>query len=513
MPLKGSPLDGPFHLGELLDHGLANQPDAAAIETLDGPVSWRDLDERSRRLAASYQKLGVQKGDRIASLLENVPNLMLQHLACLRLGAVTVPLNYRYHQPDIDHALEVSGASLLVYANERDAEVKSCKRTGALPLGLFTETAKETGDRSFQTLAAGPLPEAPLSAVDPEAPFVIFFTSGSTGPAKGVTHTVSSMGWLVKSLAEVYRPEPKDLFLVVSSVAYIGGLCWALLYLMNGGRIALAKTRDGHTLLANIRAFQPIGSIMVPSALASLLDEPGLKPEDLTCFAFLGTAGDKASAPLAARAERLLGHPLQELYGMTETGAITAVEPGEYRPGAAGRVAPGCEVSLRDEAGNEVDIGEDGRLWLKSPSVMRGYWNRPDANAEVFQDGWFDTGDVLNADAEGFLYFRGRRKQIIVHDASNIAPQEVEAALEAHPAVAEAGVIGVHDEVHGEDVWAFVTLKDPSAPADPKDIIDHARKLIGYKAPERIIVLDEMPHTAVGKVNRTTLKAMAPDHG
>jgi acyl-CoA synthetase (AMP-forming)/AMP-acid ligase II len=181
--------------------------------------------------------------------------------------------------------------------------------------------------------------------------------------------------------------------------------------------------------------------------------------------------------------------------------------------GSIGLPSPGFAFSIRDERGEETPTGAEGRLWVNTPTHTAGYWNDAEASAEVFRDGWLDTGDVMKADGDGYLWFCGRQKQIIVHDGSNIAPQEVEDALLAHPAVESAGVIGIHDLAHGENVRAYVELK-PGAPR-PKalELIQFAKARVGYKAPEEIVFLETMPFNATGKVDRAALKNLAAgDH-
>ena len=168
-------------------------------------------------------------------------------------------------------------------------------------------------------------------------------------------------------------------------------------------------------------------------------------------------------------------------------------------------------MSIRDEDGKELPVGEQGRLWVKSPCSMIGYWNRPDATAETIKDGWLDTGDVMKADGDGYLWFCGRKKEIIVHDGSNICPQEVEEALLEHDAVASAGVVGIHDPVHGENVRAYITIKEGATQPTSQELIRFARARVGYKAPEEIVVLDDMPLNATGKVDRVALKRMAQE--
>ena len=159
-----------------------------------------------------------------------------------------------------------------------------------------------------------------------------------------------------------------------------------------------------------------------------------------------------------------------------------------------------------------MPVGSDGRLWVKTPAAMVGYWDDATATEAAFSDGWLDSGDVMRVDDEGYFHFCGRRKQIIVHDGSNISPQEIESILLEHPSVESAGVIGIHDLVHGENVRAYITVRSGAERPTSQELIRFARSKVGYKAPEEVIVLDEMPRTATGKTDRTGLKRMAEAH-
>ena len=236
----------------------------------------------------------------------------------------------------------------------------------------------------------------------------------------------------------------------------------------------------------------------------------GATREDFRSLRLCISGGDKVSGELEREFTALAGFEIDETYGMTEIGIATMNPPsGPNRIGSIGRLAPGFAASIRDDQGREVPAGTEGRMWIKSPCNMVGYWNRPDATAETIVDGWLDTGDVVSIDADGYVWFRGRKKQIIIHDGSNICPQEVEESLLEHEAVESAGVIGVHDLVHGENVRAYITWRPNVARPTMTDLIQFSRARVGYKAPDEIIVLDQMPINATGKVDRVALKQLA----
>lgn len=208
----------------------------------------------------------------------------------------------------------------------------------------------------------------------------------------------------------------------------------------------------------------------------------------------------------------LTGHPIDEGYGSSEMGIATLNPPsGLIKIGSIGIPTPGFVLSLKGDKGNEVRAGVDGNAWARTNSIMAGYWENPDATDEVKVDGWFDTGDVLRADEEEYLQFRSRKKQIIVHDGSNICPEEVEEALLEHQGVELAGVVGIHDVMHGENVRACVTLKEGAPEPGIMDLIRFARDRVGYKAPEDIVILKEMPLNPTGKIDRVGLKRLAEE--
>jgi acyl-coenzyme A synthetase/AMP-(fatty) acid ligase len=235
-----------------------------------------------------------------------------------------------------------------------------------------------------------------------------------------------------------------------------------------------------------------------------------MQAEELGSLRLCRSAGDKVPAELQSEYTALVGHQISEGYGMTEVGFAALHPPAvSGRIGSIGLPSPGFVFSIRDEKGDEVPAGTQGRLWVKTRSRTAGYWNDTKASAEVLRGEWLDTGDVMKADQDGYLWFCGRQKQIIVHDGSNIAPQEVEDALLAHPAVESAGVIGIHDLAHGETVRAYVAVKQDVPAPKALELIQFARGRVGYKAPEEIVFLDTMPLNATGKVDRAKLKALA----
>ncbi len=519
MQIDGSTLEQPAPpLEELLRAGLAARPDEVALVSAERSLSWRELEAESARLAGGYRGLGLAPGDRLASLMPNRIDLVVHYLACFRAGLVATPLNYRYTFREIDHALEVSGARALLAHVERDEDVAQSRLAGELELGTIAyadgvQGGEEAGrPNDFATLLAhDPLPPEP--PLDPGEPAAIFFTSGSTGPAKGVTHSRESLRWMIASAAAAFELEEADAFLPGSSMSHIGSFLWALSMLSIGGRVVVARSTDSHELLPLLREHQPTVMAMIPAALLALVRDHDLQPGDLSCLRICRSGSDKVSTELLHEFAAAAGFPIVEGYGMTEVGLATLNPPsGVVKQGSIGPPIGGYSIALRGEDGGPIAGEEVGRIWIRTRSRMSGYWQAPEATAEVVIDEWLDSGDLARADEDGYLWFFGRKKQVIVHDGSNISPLEVEAALGEHPAIDLAGVVGIHDEVHGENVRAYVTLREGAERPSSADLIVFCRERVGYKAPEEILFLEQMPLNPTGKIDRVGLKRMAEDH-
>ena len=513
MPQAGPLLEAPIQLSKLLHGGLNDRPNDAALVSMEGVWSWSDLDQASGRIAAHYLGLGLEPGDRVASLMPNRTALFVHYLACFKAGLVLTPLNYRYTPPEIDHALTVSGARIILAHAEREADIAGSKAS-SLPLGVILYGDEASKGPSIEALLKAKAPEIALPEWGPEAPAAILFTSGSTGPAKGVTHAHASLGWMFASAALAFELTPHDILLPGSSCSHIGGFGFSFSALAAGARVVVARGLDHDEIGPLLRTTRPTLLSMLPTALLHLIREHDMTSADFSSLRLCRSGGDKVPAELEKEFIDLTGRPVSEGYGMTEIG-LAALNPpiGVDKLGSIGLPSPGFVFSIRDGEGREVPAGEEGRLWVRTPTQSPGYWDDPKASTEVVSDGWFDTGDFMKIDNDGYVSFCGRQKQIIVHDGSNISPQEVEDALLEHPAVESAGVVGVHDLMHGETVRAYVELKKDAPRPKAGDLIQFARGRVGYKAPEEIVFLDAMPLNPTGKVDRAALKKLAAgDH-
>ncbi|MET0628602.1 MAG: AMP-binding protein [Acidimicrobiia bacterium] len=512
MPVHGNDLDAPADLAHLTEEPARDTPDRVAVRSAEGTTTWAELDVASARLAANYLGLGLVAGDRVASLMPNREILLLHYVACFRAGLVITPLNYRYAEPEIDHALEVSGAALLVAHAERADDLARCALVPRLRLGVV-EAEGNGGDTSLEAMLASSPTPVDLTPAEAHEPAAIFFTSGSTGPAKGVTHSLDTLGWMTATAARGFELTSDDRFLPASSMSHIGAFLWTLASLSVGAQAVIARTFDAGGVLPLLREHRPTVLAMIPAALVALVRDHDVTAEDFASLRLCRSGADKVPDELEREFVAVTGFPIDEGYGMTEVGLATLNPPsGEIRAGSIGRPVAGVVISVRDDDGDEVAAGTVGRVWINTPGTTIGYWENPEATAEVIRDEWLDSGDLAHADDDGYLWFFGRKKQIIVHDGSNISPVEVESALDDHPAVALSAVVGIHDVVHGENVRAYVTLQAGATRPTAHELIEFARAHVGYKAPEEIVFLDAMPLNPTGKIDRVALKRLAEEH-
>ena len=409
---------------------------------------------------------------------------------------------------------------MIVAHIERDDDLAKSKLAGQLACGRISFGPEALGETNIRQPSLEEFLSTDPSAFNqatfdlptprPDAPVFIYFTSGSTGKPKGVTHTHETFGWMIASAIAGLELTPSDIFLPGCSASHIGASLLSLAGLAAGARVDVARTFDGTELLPLLHSARPSVLCMLPSALFGLVRDHGAARDDFHSLRLCTSGGDKVSGELEREFCALAGFEIHETYGMTEIGIATMnSQSGQNRIGSIGRLAPSFAASVRDFQGREVPAGTEGRMWIKAPSNMVGYWNRPDATAETISDGWLDTGDVVSIDVDGYVWFRGRTKQIIIHDGSNICPQEVEESLLEHEAVESAGVIGVHDLVHGENVRAYISWRPNVTRPTLTELIQFSRARVGYKAPDEIIVLKEMPINATGKVDRMAIKQLA----
>jgi acyl-CoA synthetase (AMP-forming)/AMP-acid ligase II len=475
-------------LDNCLHRHVKLQPDKAAVVTADRTITYADLDASVSCLARYLLDRGLRPGDRIAVHWSNSIETAQLLLAALRAGLIAVPINVRLKAPEIAYIFQ-------------HAAVRICFSEPAVaPLAKGVEVVSEL---PALTGASGPLPD-----VDSDQQAVILYTSGTTARPKGAVHTHRSLF----EAACMMTPDPighRDAVLVMTQLAHVSGLnCGLLPTLQQGASAVLLRAFDAGAALDLIERFQCTYTLALPAMLQFVAEEQTRHPRDVSSLRKVLAGGDTVPIALQQRVYQLFGVGVREVHGMTESAPVMLNPASAIRTGSIGVPVPGVSVRLIDPQGCEVKEGETGEVLVGSPANCAGYWNDPEATAQVFDDGWLRTGDLARRDADGYYWFKGRLKQLIIRGGANISPQEVEEALYQHRAVMEAGVIGAPDSVYGEVPVAFVAVRAGHALTED-ELRAHARELLAdYKVPERILFVEALPKGLTGKIDRRCLRDM-----
>ena len=457
------------------------------------------------RLANGLRRLGVRPDDRVVVMLPNGPEVLQAYAAILKLGAVVVPVVFLLGPDEVRHILEHSGAALLITAPDLAWKADGW---GGRRVIVGGEAA---GAIAWAEVLA---PEPDVFTTTPRRPgdlAVILYTAGTTGQPKGVALSHANLLSNARSTASLYELDRAQWSLAVLPLSHSYGLT-----LMNAGHIlgtraVLLRWFTPELVLETIERYRIQQMSGVPTMFVYLLNFPDAARFDTSSMRLWGSGAAPLPVEIVTPFERRFGGRLLEGYGLTEASPVVSAHrfSGERRLGSVGQPIPGVEVAILDDDDRALPTGEVGEVCVRGPNVMLGYYRMPDETAATVRDGWLHTGDVGRLDADRFLYIVERKKDLIIRGGFNIYPREVEDILYAHPAVAEAAVVGVRDPLMGEDVLAFVVPKAGTAPSAEELVGFCAERLARYKCPKQVRFVDALPKSPVGKILRKELRARA----
>ena len=497
-------------LGEHLQKTAERLPNKTALICGDTLLTYREFDEQTTQLALGLQAQGIRKGDRVALHMNNTIELSLAYFACFKAGAIAVPVNSRLKTDEIEYILQHSEARM--YIGEPALYQLAEPTRGSCPhVGHFFVTSQDEGIDAapcFSELLNGPAGGSLPDLADSDVA-VILYTSGTTARPKGVTHTHASLRNGGRVTCQVgYRED--DTFALFTPMTHASGLTCALIPgVLLGMTLALIPRFEPRAVLRVMEGNRCTATLGLPMALQSLVREQSASAFDIGALRLCAAGGDSVAVSLQTEFEQVFGFPIQEAIGMTEAVPTCFNRRDRIKTGSAGEPAEGVEVRILDEQGREAPIDEAGEMVVRHPGTTVGYWNDPESTSAAIRDGWLYTGDLAFKDNDGFYWFAGRKKEIIIRGGSNVSPQAVEEVLLQHPAVFQAGVVGTPDPTWGESIVAFVRPHD-NASCDEQELIEFAKQhLADYKTPEQIHFIDEMPLGLTGKISRKTLKEMA----
>jgi fatty-acyl-CoA synthase len=477
-------------------------------------TTYGDLNIRANRVAQGLIAEGCAPGARIGFIGKGSDRYFEMLHGAFKANVVVVGVNWRLAPPEIAYVLNDAKAEILFAGAEFYAEIAevmgqcpSVRRVIALDGGRADWISFDEWRDSFPA-------DDPLLPHRPEDDVIQLYTSGTTGHPKGVQLTNANyMSIFEQGQASGWAKWERDeTVLVCMPLFHVAGVNIGLIGHAHGTRNVILKEVDPPAMLRLIERERINIAFMVPAVILFLLQQPAIGATDLSSLRLILYGASPIAEDVLRRAQATFRAEFVQLYGLTETtGSATYLPPEAHDPArgklrSCGIPAPGTEIRIVDEKGQDVPRGEVGEIVMKSGTVMKGYWNRPEATAEAVRGGWFHTGDAGYFDDEGYLYIHDRVKDMIVSGGENIYPAEVENALFGHPAIADVAVVGVPDERWGEAVKAIVVLK-PDMEGDPQEIIAFARtRIAGYKVPKSIDFVPVLPRNPSGKILRRELR-------
>lgn len=499
-------------------------PERTAMTCEGKSRTYMEMQERVNRLANALQAMGVDKGDRIAVMALNSMEYVESYYATAKLGGVFVPLNYRAKQEELSYMCNNSEASVL-FVGERYFDLCASIRPELKTVKHFiTIDSKADGMEYYGDLIAQHEPEEIFTDVQDTDPTIVIYTSGTTALPKGVVLTYLGMSVYVTNTVEPADPaaENVDVLLVSVPFYHVAGATTMLSSVWGGRKMVVLPQFDPGAWLKAVQEHRVTHSFVVPTMLKRIMEHPDFSKTDLSSLKLVAYGAAPMPYEVVRRAVEVMPCGLMNAYGQTEsTSSLTFLGPDDHRIPAeegpereralkrlrsVGRPMDDVVVAIMDPDGNILEPGHEGEIVAQGARVMSGYLNREEDTHAAIKDGWLHTGDVGWMDEDGYLYITGRTKDLIIRGGENIAPGEIEAVLQQHPAVEDAAVIGVPDVEWGEEVKAIV-VKKPGAEVTPEELTEFVKgKLASFKAPKYYAFVDELPRNYLGKVLKTDLR-------
>ena len=502
-------------LGDYVSYYARTAGDHPALDYAGHVTSYRELDAQSARLANGLLAAGITAGDRVVYLGKNSDDFFLALYGTAKSGACFCPLNWRLSEPELCRVLADTDARL-AFVEPEFATLWAAMLTATGLTIPMQEVDRARGEDDPLRCWLMEFPARVLAPVAMETGAIQLYTSGTTGDPKGVVITHDNFNHM--RLCEHFEPafewRPEDRFLVALPNFHLLAIGLSLQSMYNGMAVVIERQFEPGAALQSISTLKPSITAFAPAMIQMLLGHPRAASSDFSSLRLVMYAGSPIALGLIKRALQAMPCEFMQFYGATETsGAVTLLRPKEHdleredKLKACGRPLPLIDLRIVDDAGQDVARGQPGELWIRSPSLASGYWKKPDVTAEVFEQGWYKSGDIAICDEEGLYYIHDRLKDMIVSGGENIYSTEIESVLSTHPAVAVVAVIGVPDARWGEAVKACVVLKNDQQ-VSAEDLLSHCRtRLASYKLPKSIAFYPAFPMTGSGKIAKRELRA------
>jgi long-chain acyl-CoA synthetase len=480
-------------------------PEKTAVIFEDQKISYEKLHLSVNQLAAGMQKLGIQKGDRVALFMPNLPEFLMVYFASQKLGAIAVSLNVLLVKNEVKYILEDSGAKIVFVGKDQAPQVPIEALNNLEHLILVEGDSKE--DNHISRMFDDSVREFEALDMVSDDPAAILYTSGTTGFPKGATLTHSSV--ISNANATIYHiGERKDDILHLFLPLFH---CFGQNFIMNscmkkGATLVMHRRFEPEPVIEAVKKHRVTMFFAVPTIYIYLLN---MKDEelDLSSIRYFFTAAAAMPLEVTENWQTKYGLPIHDGYGLTECSPFASYNHDfKHKPGSIGHPVIDVEMKIVRANGGSAKPGEWGEICIKGPNVMKGYWNKPEETASTIIDGWLHTGDIGTQDEDGDFFIVDRVKDMIISAGNNIYPTEIENHLYTHPSIHEAAVFGIPDDVKGEAVKAAIVLR-PDEKADVQGIIEFCReRMAKYKIPKQIEFVKELPKSATGKILKRVLR-------
>ncbi len=507
-----------MNIGDFFTIAAERHPDRPAFVWGDEVTTYRQANDRVNALAAGLCELGLAPGERVGILMWNRPQLLESFFATWKAGGCVVPLNARFVADEVIYHLQDPRATVVVFGQEFKETMTQIRDQLPLVKHFICVGDSHSDHISYEELVAGKKGTRPpdLQVGDSDLAW-LFYTSGTTGRPKGamLTYgnlTFAAVGWV----ADLMHLEPEDVALHAATLTHGAGFHSLALTMKASTQVILKPARfDPENFCATVAKHRVTNTWLVPTQIKMLLNYPDLDRWDLSSLKWVVYGGSPMYVEDLKDALQRIGPVFVQLFGQGETPMtgtyLRAQEhiidgPGSERLASCGHARSGLEVSIVDENDRELPRGTAGELCVRGPTVMKGYWERPEATAETLRNGWLHTGDVAYMDEQGYVFILDRTKDLIISGGSNIYPREVEEVLLQHPAVSEVCVLGVPDELWVEAVKAVVVLKSGTTATEEEIIAFAGERMAGYKKPKSVDFVNELPKNPVGKILKRELR-------
>ncbi len=491
-------------------------PDKPAVLFQDEVITYKDLSRRSDRTACWLQSVGIEKGDRVAVMLYNCPEFLDLFLACSRLGAIFVPINFRIRARELDYFIKNCRPRLFVHEDAFTTTVNSLLLSAYLPPLMVAVQGRASANGSIFQLDNAvarfdkkrPFLTRSLGPADPEEPQVIMYTSGTTGKPKGavLSHRKTFFNCLNADI--FFKLHASDVMLIFLPLFHSGGLfIQAAPTFYKGATMVLHKKFDPEKVFQDIEQVKVTKFLGVPTVFRELLKVPLSRRGDLSSLRVCAGGGERLTQDLFQECTDA-GLGFRQIMGQTETSILlwaSEKDPLE-KPGTVGRPVFHAEVGILDTHGRPASPGQIGEIVVRGSIMMKEYWQDPVKTEETIKNGFLHTGDLAWMDADGFFFLAGRAGDMYISGGENVYPAEVEKVLKAHPDIQDAAVKGEPHDKWGECGHAFVIIT-PGSRLTKADLLDICKKeLAGFKCPSRISFRKTFPRTSLGKVRKADLK-------